>query len=64
MFMTVHYAIRLNGPRLDSFPALANWYQRIGERPSAARVDARARPRANRPVAFSTWWVALAARLR
>jgi len=38
MFMTVHYAIRLNGPRLDSFPALADWYRRIGERPSAARV--------------------------
>jgi glutathione S-transferase len=38
MFMTVHYAVRLNGPRLDSFPALAAWYHRIGERPSAVRV--------------------------
>ncbi len=38
MFMTVHYAIRLNGPKLDHFPALADWYRRIGERSSAARV--------------------------
>jgi glutathione S-transferase len=38
MFMTVHYVIRLNGPRLDRFPALAEWYLRIGKRPSVARV--------------------------
>jgi glutathione S-transferase len=38
MFMTVHYAVRLKGPRLDGFPALAAWYQRTAERPSAARV--------------------------
>ena len=38
MFMTVHFAVRLNGPSLDGFPALAAWYQRVGERPSAARV--------------------------
>jgi glutathione S-transferase len=31
MFMTVHYAIRLNGPRLDRFPALAYWYGRASE---------------------------------
>jgi glutathione S-transferase len=40
MFTTVHYAVRLNGPRLDGFPALAAWYRRIGERASAARVVA------------------------
>lgn len=38
MFMTVHYAVRLNGPRLDAFPALAAWYRRVAARPSAARV--------------------------
>jgi glutathione S-transferase len=38
MFMTVHYGIRLNGPKLEHFPALAGWYRRIGKRPSAARV--------------------------
>jgi len=38
MFMTIHYAVRLNGPRFDGSPALAAWYQRIGERPSARRI--------------------------
>jgi hypothetical protein len=38
MFITIHYAIRLNGPRLDRFPALADWYRRIGKRSSSARV--------------------------
>lgn len=38
MFTTVHYAVRLNGPRLDGFPALEAWYHRIGGRPSAERV--------------------------
>ena len=38
MFMTIHYVIRLNGPRLDRFPALADWYRRIGKRSSSARV--------------------------
>lgn len=38
MFMTVHFAVRLNGPSLDGFPALAAWYQRVGERPSASRA--------------------------
>ena len=40
MFTTVHYAVRLNGPALDPYPALASWYRRIAERPSAARVIA------------------------
>lgn len=40
MFTTVHYAVRLNGPRLDSFPSLAAWYRRVGERTSVARVVA------------------------
>lgn len=38
MFMTVHYAVRLNGPSLAPFPALAAWYGRIAARPSAGRV--------------------------
>jgi glutathione S-transferase len=38
MFMTVHYLVRLDGPRLDPFPALADWYRRIVKRSSSARV--------------------------
>ena len=38
LFMTVHYVVRLDGPRLDPFPALADWYRRIAKRPSSARV--------------------------
>lgn len=38
LFMTVHYAVRLNGPSLANFPALSDWYHRIGERPSVWRV--------------------------
>lgn len=38
MFTTVHYAVRLNGPDIEGFPALAGWYRRVGRRPSAARV--------------------------
>lgn len=38
MFMTIHYAVRTNGPPLDAFPALAAWYRRIATRPSVARV--------------------------
>ena len=38
MFMTVHYAVRLNGPNLHNLQALAAWYRRIGDRPSAVRV--------------------------
>ena len=39
MFMTIHYAMRLNGPALDSFPALAGWYRRVGERRSDRRTN-------------------------
>jgi len=38
MFMTLHYGLRCNGPRLDGFPALAAWYRRMAERPSVDRV--------------------------
>lgn len=37
MVMTIYYAVRLNGPSLQS-QALATWYGRIGELPSAVRV--------------------------
>ena len=36
MFITVHYAIRLDGPHFDPFPALADWYRRIVKRSSSA----------------------------
>ncbi len=36
MFMTVLFVLRLRGPRLDAFPALAAWYARVGARPAAA----------------------------
>jgi glutathione S-transferase len=38
MFMTVLFVLRLRGPRLAGFPALAAWYARIGARPSAAKA--------------------------
>jgi len=38
MFMTIHYGLRCNGPGLEGFPALAAWYQRVGERPSVDQV--------------------------
>ena len=40
VFITVLYALRLKGPRLDGFPALAAWYERVGARPAIARVAA------------------------
>jgi len=40
MFMTVLFAQRLHGPRLDEFPALAGWYERLSARPAFARVAA------------------------
>lgn len=40
MFMTMLFAQRLNGPRLDRHPALAAWYTRVGSRPSVAGVVA------------------------
>lgn len=38
MFMTVLFAQRLHGPRLDGFPALAAWYERLSTRPAFAKV--------------------------
>lgn len=38
VFMTVLFALRLHGPRLDGFPALAAWYERLSARPAFARV--------------------------
>jgi glutathione S-transferase len=38
MFMTVLFVLRLRGPRLDGFPALAAWYARVGARPAAAKA--------------------------
>lgn len=40
LFMTVLWVLRLKGPRLDGFPALAAWYARVGARPSAAKAAA------------------------
>lgn len=40
MFMTVLFVLRLRGPRLAGFPALAAWYARVGARPSAAKAAA------------------------
>ena len=40
VFITVLYALRLKGPRLDGFPALAAWYERVRARPAIARVTA------------------------
>jgi glutathione S-transferase len=40
MFMTLHYSLRLNGPRLDGHAALAAWHKRVGARPAFSRVVA------------------------
>jgi glutathione S-transferase len=40
MFMTLHYSLRLNGPRLDGHPVLAAWHKRAGSRPAFARAVA------------------------
>jgi len=40
MFTTLHYSLRLNGPRLDGHPGLAAWHKRVGARPAFARVVA------------------------
>ena len=38
MFMALLFALRLKGPRLDSHPAVAAWYARVGARPAVAQV--------------------------
>jgi glutathione S-transferase len=40
MFMTVLFALRLKGPRLGAFPALAAWHARVAARPAVAGVAA------------------------
>jgi glutathione S-transferase len=40
MFMTVLFVLRLRGPRLDAFPALAAWHALVGARPAAAKAAA------------------------
>jgi len=36
----VLFVLRLRGPRLAAFPALAAWYARVGARPAAATAAA------------------------
>lgn len=40
LFMTVLFALRLKGPRLDGHPALAAWYARVKARPAVATIAA------------------------
>lgn len=40
LYVTILYALRLQGPRLDAVPALAAWHERVGARPAVARVTA------------------------
>lgn len=40
LFMSVLFALRLKGPRLDGHPGLAAWYGRVGARPAVAAVAA------------------------
>jgi glutathione S-transferase len=40
LFMTVLFALRLKGPRLDGHPALAAWHARVGARPAVAPIAA------------------------
>jgi glutathione S-transferase len=39
MFMTVLWALRLEGPGLGDHPALAGWHARIGASPAVASAD-------------------------
>jgi glutathione S-transferase len=54
--MAVLFALRLHGPRLDGFPALADWHTRTAERPSVAPVvvEVAAADRTLSP-ALATW---------
>jgi glutathione S-transferase len=38
LFMTVLWVLRLKGPRLDTHPKLAAWYERVKARPSAGQA--------------------------
>lgn len=38
MFMMVLWALRLRGPRIDAYPALAAWYARVGARPAGQKI--------------------------
>lgn len=38
LFMTVLWSLRLKGPRLDDYPALAAWYARVRARPTAGKA--------------------------
>ena len=38
LFMTVLFALRLKGPRLDGHPGLGAWYARVRARPAVAKV--------------------------
>ena len=38
LFMTVLFALRLKGPRLDGHPALAAWHARVRARPAVSKV--------------------------
>jgi glutathione S-transferase len=40
LFMTILFALRLKGPGLSDYPALAAWHARISARPAVARVAA------------------------
>lgn len=38
LFMTVLFSLRLGGPPLDGFEGLADWYQRLKQRPAFAKA--------------------------
>jgi glutathione S-transferase len=40
LYMMVLWSLRLRGPQLDAAPTLAEWYARVGSRPSAAQAAA------------------------
>ena len=40
LFMSILFALRLKGPRLDGHPALAAWHARMSARPVIAAVAA------------------------